>query len=217
MSQDTALGAEDYANESNPVLPGSTKGSQSNQVSVSDTKDQGNEGKPVLLDSAVEEHLRYSEKGSDVVRVLLMAAAGLICWLAGGADAESVLTNLRKSCILQLSLCFAVIGILFDLVQYVLGSLGYGMYQTALDRVWQRRNEITSKEFENAWKKLRCFGIKGEGAELPTTSAECVKFFEEGEHQPGWIGRGVNGLFTLKTVFLLITYFFVLYAIIYGS
>jgi len=110
--------------------------------------------KNAVEDSAASEYRTFTTTASTVIRALLLAAVGLTCWLAGGADAQTILHGIQNSTWLRFSLIFAIFGLVADGGQYIYASFAYDKWLKWTTKLWKYRNEPGSPEFEDAVEKL---------------------------------------------------------------
>ena len=174
---------------------------------------------PDLFNSVIDETSYFTEKSSEIARILLMAGAGLSCWLAGGPDAKSVLSGIRDSTVLLLTLCFSVIGLALDAAHYLFVSIAYGSYEKVLEKVLEGREQNTSSEFRKAWKKLRFFGVETTlpEADEVTRKREIDSVFATTDPHPKRVVSWTGGFFFAKAISLAVTYLLLLIAIVFGA
>lgn len=165
-----------------------------------------------LLTYAINLANKNTKATSTVVRALLMAAAGITCWLAGGTDSASILDHLKQSVLRWLPLATAVIGLFLDAAQYVFSSAGYVAYAHALEDAWNvRAKEVSDPTFVSAWKKLKKYDItidlmNDSYPDEATLQQRIERYFREHHTGPGWITRGGTVLFFGKIAALTASY-----------
>lgn len=189
--------------------------------------------KIAALDFAEDEFHEYTGKASTVIRALLMAAAGLACWLAGGANAATILEHIQQAPLLRLSLICAILGLIADGGQYIYASAAYGRWRKWITELWNHRNDLEgSKDLQHIWKMLAKYNLDQKRIEedyakdmtsAPTLSLsntltlgeKITLYLQRDSLVPPEVVAWVNLFFWVKIILAAAAYIFVLVGIIF--
>jgi len=98
-----------------------------------------------VLDYAESQYADFTGRASNVLRALLIAGAGLVCWLAGGGTSTSILAHIQESPLLGTSLALLILGLIADGGQYIYASFAFSRWSHWVHFLWDNKNVSSEK------------------------------------------------------------------------